>query len=194
MHHLVEVIDRDIFLFQFYHAFQCFCQFNIHGTIYQIVDVFLVLEHALCVVLQILGGHIVHAILGKLCAGSLDSHVLYVVVVHLDAVGAHQLLLNKVPLQLFDAGIEVVFHKLLATVFVVVQHHSLQQLGGEGEFSYLLLQISAHIEQELIVSFQQQCLLDAFCNLGAEGCLVCDIALAKNLVEQSLIYFCLGES
>ena len=101
------------------------------------------------------------------------------------------MVLDKAPLQLLDACVEVLVDEVLALLLVVGYHHSLQQLNGECEFAHLVLHICAHVEHELVVGVALQLVLDALGYLLAEVGLVLDVAFAVDLVEELLVYLSL---
>lgn len=70
-HHLIKLVESSLFRVQFHHVLEDFRELTVNRAIYQIVNIFLLLEHILGIVLQILIRHVVHAILGKLRAGGL---------------------------------------------------------------------------------------------------------------------------
>ena len=153
----------------------------------------LLLEHLGGVVVQVLVGHIVHAVLCKLGAGSLLGSLLDVVVVNLDFLGGNQLLSDEVPCQLVDAGFVVLLYKLLTLVLVVGEHDALEQGVGELELADLLLAVLAHVHEEAEVGVDLKLSLEVLGNLGAESSLVGHVALAVYAVEELLINLVLGK-
>ena len=122
------------------------------------------------------------------------GHVLDVFLFDFDAVGLYELFLDEVPFELFDACLVVVFHKLLALVFIVVEHYSFEQRVGELQLAHFVFYISARVEQEFVVGVCGELCLDAFGNLAAELGLVFYGVFTVYRVEQFLIDFALYEA
>ena len=95
------------------------------------------------------------------------------------------------PLQFLDAHLEVLLHEVGTLVLIVVQHHALQQLLGEGQIAHLLLAVGTHILNETEVAIGHELSLQCLGNLLTESLLVLHATFGEHLIEQFLVHFSL---
>ena len=188
LHHLIKLVQSHLFRVQFYHTFHHFGELAVDGTVNQIVHILLLLEHVVGVVLQVLIGHVVHAILSELGAGGFLGCFLDVGIFHLNIIIAHELFLDEVPGQFLHAQVVVLLHKLLALVFVVLQHDALQQSIGISQLSDFLLAVGTKVVDESEVAVDSKLSLHSLSNSFAELFLVLNDVLTEHLVEQFLVH------
>ena len=116
------------------------------------------------------------------------SCVKHVVVAHLYFVGLHQVLLNEVPFQLFNASLKLLVN--LFFVFHVFQHEAFEHLFGEHQLAHLLLAIGAKVLQQFKIAVANQLFGDSLGYFRTEVGLVFHCAFAVNGVEKLLVYGC----
>ena len=153
-----------------------------------------VFQDILGVVLEIIIGHVVHAILSELGACHLFGGGFHLVIIDLHLSGGHKLFLDEVPLEFLDAGVEMLIDILVVLVFVVHLHHAAEQVLGECKFAHLLLGVFADVGQELEVGLRLQLSFESLLDLGAELLLTVDHTLTEDGVKQFLIDLSLHET
>ena len=179
---------------QLHDILQCGRQLVLHAAVYQRLYLVLLLQHFIGVVVQHLFRHVNHTVLSKLNLRDILGRSNQVFFLNLDTVSLHQLLLNQVPSQLFNALIVVVLNKLLVLIRIVQTHNALQQCIGEFKLAYLISQHLAQVYKELIVAISNKLVSDNFFHLSAEFFFSLYITLTKYLIEDILVQFTFYEA
>ncbi len=96
-HHLVEIIEADLFLVQLDDFLQGIRELHVDGTIHKALGILTLLEELISVVVDVLFRNVAHAILSKLDASSLTGSFLHIIVINLDASLLREFVADQAP-------------------------------------------------------------------------------------------------